>query len=221
MRHAARVDSPRRRAAGRPAGPPDPAPTAAPQDAGGSAATDGRNGDPADSTAPSPHRRRSRAPREAASARPDDGIRQDDPNPPGVQLTAAASTAVSTDRIELAPAQPSSSSAPAREERRRGEPRDDRRRGESAVERSLRALVSTRTTQLPFGVAMRAREVAQPSAQDLEDAERDLVIVRRHYVPPAPLVTKKGDAGKTSAGRPDEDARTGENRRSGRRSGRG
>lgn len=62
---------------------------------------------------------------------------------------------------------------------------------------------------------MRAREVAQPSAQDLADAERYLVIVRRHYVPPAPLVTKKGDAAKTSAERPDEAPRTGENRRGG------
>jgi hypothetical protein len=88
------------------------------------------------------------------------------------------------------------------------------------MERSLRALVSTRTTQLPFDVAMRAREVAQPSAQDLADAERDLVLVRRHYVPPAPLAKKSDATGKGSSGRPDEAGR-GDGRRGGRRSGRG
>lgn len=31
---------------------------------------------------------------------------------------------------------------------------------------------------------MRAREVARPTAEDLAEAERDLVIVRKHYVPP-------------------------------------
>lgn len=89
------------------------------------------------------------------------------------------------------------------------------------MERSLRALVSTRTTQLPFDVAMRAREVAQPSAQDLAEAERDLVIVRRHYVPPAPLVTKKNEAGR--GGRADDSTRGDSkgDRRGSRRSGRG
>ncbi len=38
---------------------------------------------------------------------------------------------------------------------------------------------------------MRAREVASPSAADLAAAEKDLVIVRRYYVPPAPLPTAK------------------------------
>lgn len=62
------------------------------------------------------------------------------------------------------------------------------------MERSLRALVSTRTTQLPPTVAMRAREVAAPNARDLARAEQELVIVRRFYVPPAPLA-----AGKTAS----------------------
>lgn len=90
------------------------------------------------------------------------------------------------------------------------------------MERSLRALVSTRTTQIPFDVAMRAREVAQPSAQDLADAERDLVLVRRHYVPPAPLAPKKGETpGRSGTGRADESGGRGDGRRGGRRSGRG
>lgn len=93
------------------------------------------------------------------------------------------------------------------------------------MERSLRALVSTRTTQLPFDVAMRAREVAAPTAQDLADAERDLVLVRRHYVPPAPLVSKKADVpgrtGRDRTDRPDDPVARGDGRRGGRRSGRG
>lgn len=36
---------------------------------------------------------------------------------------------------------------------------------------------------------MRAREVALPTAEDIAAAERDLVIIRRNYVPPAPLST--------------------------------
>jgi hypothetical protein len=59
------------------------------------------------------------------------------------------------------------------------------------MERALRALVSTRSTQLPPTVAMRAREVATPSAADLAAAEQELQIVRRHYIPPAPLATTK------------------------------
>ncbi len=36
---------------------------------------------------------------------------------------------------------------------------------------------------------MRAREVALPDAEDLAAAEAELVIVRRHYVPPTALST--------------------------------
>ena len=62
-------------------------------------------------------------------------------------------------------------------------------RAESASERLLRSLVSTRPTQLTPTAAMRAREVAAPTAADLARAEAELTIVRRNYVPPAPLTT--------------------------------
>ena len=69
-----------------------------------------------------------------------------------------------------------------------GSPADaPRTRPESGGDRALRALVSIRATQLPPTAAMRAREVGTPTAEDLAAAERDLVIVRRHYQPPAPL----------------------------------
>jgi hypothetical protein len=58
---------------------------------------------------------------------------------------------------------------------------------EDQSERSLRALVTTRSTQVSPTAAMRAREVAVPTAEDLLAAEADLVVVRRHYVPPTAL----------------------------------
>lgn len=58
---------------------------------------------------------------------------------------------------------------------------------EDQSERSLRALVTTRSTQVSPTAALRAREVAMPSADDLAVAEAELVVVRRHYVPPTAL----------------------------------
>ncbi len=58
---------------------------------------------------------------------------------------------------------------------------------EDHSERSLRALVTTRSTQVSPSAAMRAREAAMPTAADLLAAEADLVVVRRHYVPPTAL----------------------------------
>ncbi|MET0864865.1 MAG: hypothetical protein ABWZ98_11065 [Nakamurella sp.] len=58
---------------------------------------------------------------------------------------------------------------------------------EEAAERSLRSLVTTRSTQVSPTAALRAREVALPTAADLAEAEQELVIVRRHYVPPTTL----------------------------------
>lgn len=91
------------------------------------------------------------------------------------------------------------------------------------MERSLRALVSTRSTALTPTVAMRAREVANPAAADLAAAEQDLVIVRRHYIPPAPLTsTKKTPEQKPVEGRgPDQRSRPTESRRGTRRQQRG
>ena len=67
--------------------------------------------------------------------------------------------------------------------------RSGRSSREESAERSLRSLVTTRSSQVSPTAALRAREVALPSADDLAAAERDLVIVRRHYVPPTALST--------------------------------
>ena len=49
--------------------------------------------------------------------------------------------------------------------------------------------MTTRSTQVSVTAALRAREVALPSAADLAAAEESLVMVRRHYVPPTVLAT--------------------------------
>jgi len=68
-----------------------------------------------------------------------------------------------------------------------GDGRRTRSGREEAAERSLRSLVTTRSTQVSSTAALRAREVALPSDADLAAAELELVIVRRHYVPPTTL----------------------------------
>jgi hypothetical protein len=52
------------------------------------------------------------------------------------------------------------------------------------VERGLRGIVGAGPSQVGVLGAMRARDAARPTAEDLAAAERDVVIVRRHYVPP-------------------------------------
>lgn len=44
-----------------------------------------------------------------------------------------------------------------------------------------------RPSQISAATALRAREVAVPTAEDIARAERDLVLVRRHYSPPGAL----------------------------------
>lgn len=51
-------------------------------------------------------------------------------------------------------------------------------------ERGLRGLVGAGPSQVSVERAMRARDASQPTAEDLAAAERELTIVRRHYVPP-------------------------------------
>jgi len=190
------MDNPRRRAAGRPAGPPN-SPVEEPTDrelpassVGAAEAPAGGGGDTESS-----HRRRQRGLKVAGAhgeTPPTDGRRTSGP-----------------DEAHGEPPR----SVPAI--------RDDRRRGESTLDRSLRALVSTRTTQLPPTVAMRAREAAVPSADDLAAAAAEVVIVRRHYVPPAPLAAGNKDEQAGDGRGAEQRGRGIENRRGGRRPQRG
>jgi poly-gamma-glutamate capsule biosynthesis protein CapA/YwtB (metallophosphatase superfamily) len=55
------------------------------------------------------------------------------------------------------------------------------------AERGLRGIVGAGASQVGVLGAMRARDAARPTEEDIATAERDLVIVRRHYVPPDDL----------------------------------
>lgn len=55
---------------------------------------------------------------------------------------------------------------------------------ERDVERGLRGLVGAGPSQVGPAAAMRARDAARPTEEDLAAAERELAVVRRHWVPP-------------------------------------
>jgi len=71
-------------------------------------------------------------------------------------------------------------------------PAETRRSNDSRrSDRGLRGLEASRSSQLTPNQAMRAREFARPTADDLADAEQELVVVRRNYIPPTPLQSSR------------------------------
>jgi hypothetical protein len=52
-------------------------------------------------------------------------------------------------------------------------------------ERGMRDLVGAGQSQLGVSGALRGRDVNRPTDEDLAEAERDVVLVRRHWKPPA------------------------------------
>ncbi|MEH0826085.1 MULTISPECIES: hypothetical protein [unclassified Micromonospora] len=64
-----------------------------------------------------------------------------------------------------------------------GTPPPRARRGAEESERGLRGLVGSGSSQVGVGAALRARDAARPTDEDLADAEARLVIVRRNWVP--------------------------------------
>ena len=131
-----------------------------------------------DEPVPPRHRRRERhrsrgAPREAPPAGAGGTPREYEPPPaaPPVQ-----------DPRGTGPGEPVRAGGPATAGRS-GRGRAGRR---SDAERGLRGIVGAGPSQVGVLGAMRARDAARPTAEDLAAAERDLLIVRRHYVPPDP-----------------------------------
>jgi hypothetical protein len=96
--------------------------------------------------------------------------RRRDRTTPAVEPAPPPQPAVET-AAEEAPAPP----------RRKARPR------RTDAERSLRGIVGAGASQVGVVGAMRARDAARPTAEDIAAAERDLVIVHRHYVPPDTL----------------------------------
>lgn len=62
--------------------------------------------------------------------------------------------------------------------RRRGQGGDDR-----DGERGLRGLVGSGSSQVGLSAALRARDAARPTDDDLAEAEARVVVVRRNWVP--------------------------------------
>ncbi|GIF15305.1 hypothetical protein [Actinoplanes teichomyceticus] len=54
---------------------------------------------------------------------------------------------------------------------------------EREAERGLRGLVGSGSSQVSVGAALRARDASRPTDEQLAEAERDLVIVRRNWLP--------------------------------------
>jgi hypothetical protein len=50
-------------------------------------------------------------------------------------------------------------------------------------ERGLRGLVGSGSSQVSVSAALRARDGSRPSDEDLAEADRDLTIVRRNWLP--------------------------------------
>jgi len=53
----------------------------------------------------------------------------------------------------------------------------------SPVERGLRGLVGGGSSQVSPAAALRARDAARARDEDLDRAERELIIIRRHWTP--------------------------------------
>jgi len=54
---------------------------------------------------------------------------------------------------------------------------------EREAERGLRGLVGSGSSQVSVGAALRARDAARPTDEQLADAEENLTIVRRNWQP--------------------------------------
>jgi hypothetical protein len=113
------------------------------------------------------HRRRNRGGRTATAAG---------------SAAAAPATAAPLPSIEP---EPTASRRPARrsEARVSGSPRSPRAPRTDQGDRGLRDLVGAGPSQLGPVRAMRARDVNRPHDEDEAAADRDLVIVRRHWQP--------------------------------------
>ena len=69
---------------------------------------------------------------------------------------------------------------PARR-RRTASDNQDRSGRDASADRGLREIVGAGPSQLGVSGALRGRDVKRPTADDLAAAERDVVIVRRHW----------------------------------------
>ncbi|HEY0169321.1 MAG TPA: hypothetical protein VGB75_19940 [Jatrophihabitans sp.] len=103
------------------------------------------------------------------------------PRPPAAEPAGRSSEAAGSGRghgdgVEPDPATGRSAKSSRREDAGRGHGRDS--------ERGWRELAGSSPSQVGLGGALRARDVARPTAAELAAAERDVVVVRRNWQPP-------------------------------------
>jgi hypothetical protein len=105
---------------------------------------------------------------------------------PGEDLPSADPIAEGSDAVAQYVAPATDDAAAAGEAARPGKRRlRGSAKGRESADRGLRELVGNTPTQLgPVG-AMRGRDVNRPTEDDLAAAERDVVVVRRHWTPPS------------------------------------
>lgn len=139
---------------------------------------------------PERRRRRLRPPSSGASAAPAVGDETAGPATPAI-VTVPIADPEDTVRRPVEPAAPATEQRPVAADRpgRPARPGYGGRRpsgpagDDREVERGLRGLVGSGSSQVSVTAALRARDAARPSEQDLADADRDLTIVRRNWVP--------------------------------------
>jgi len=106
---------------------------------------------------------------------------------PAEPLQQGSATPAPAVRDDASAATPSPPSGPAKSHgdsakgRRDGEP--SRGHGRDS-ERGWRELAGSSPSQVGLSGALRARDVARPTAEDLAAAERSITVVRRHWQPP-------------------------------------
>lgn len=82
---------------------------------------------------------------------------------------------------------PAEPAAAAKPQPNPAEPKPARKRRlarDAGSERGMRDLVGAGRSQIGVDGALRGRDVNRPTEQDLAEAERDIVIVRRNWKPP-------------------------------------
>ena len=85
------------------------------------------------------------------------------------------------------PPVPAEPAAAAKPQPNPAEPKPARKRRparDAGSERGMRDLVGAGRSQIGVDGALRGRDVNRPTEQDLAEAERDIVIVRRNWKPP-------------------------------------
>jgi hypothetical protein len=142
---------------------------------------------------PSRHRRRERRRRRAAQGAPTAAVEPTpaDGTPAAADITVGTAAAAQDATGETAAGQASAAAAGQASAETAAVPAPGPKRKSRArrtdAERSLRGIVGAGSSQVGVVGAMRARDAARPTADDLAAAERDVVIVRRRYVPPDAL----------------------------------